>query len=245
MPPKTIYIKDADLLLWERADKAVRVGAAAHSMSALIADALRLYLSQFGDQGNGLFVKAPDDEDPVTFGPGISAVLVKDAASQTWRLWLDGEDPTEPPQSMGEGTVSEVVAAARSQMADSLSHGALEKAAARLRRALGIGNELTASDGRSAGRAWALERATPGELEAIGDLAHTEWVAFGSSGDASGAAWPTLYTELARHRPPADPSGEAWEIRRDDFTVGFVEEAGAVYEQILDTERNSSVSHTT
>jgi hypothetical protein len=240
VPPKTIYVKDADLPLWGRVDKAVRVGAAADSVSALISAALRLYFAQYGDQGGGLFVLAPDDENPVSFDAGISALLTRDAASDTWDLWLDGDayPDADPRRALGPGTPSEMVAAARAVMAEELGQGELEQAAARLRRALGIGDELTAGDGRTAGRAWALERAAPGELEAICELSHSEWVSLGSASDGAGDPWPTLPAEIARHRPPADPDGGSWEVRRDDFMVGFVDEACVVYEQILETERN-------
>jgi hypothetical protein len=238
VPPKTIYVRDADLLLWERVERAVRVGAAADSVSALISDAMRSYFSQYGDQGGGLYVKAPDTEEFVPFDDDIWAVLVKDAATGAWDLWLDRNVYTEadPRRPLGQGTLTEMVAAARTYLSDVLGQSDLEQAAARLRRALGIGNELTASDGRAAGRAWALERAAPGELEAVCELAHTEWTTFGSSNEAAGDRWPTLHAEMALHRPPAEPDGETWQIRRDDFMAGFVEKACAVYEQILETE---------
>jgi hypothetical protein len=238
MPQKTIYVKEADLPLWERVEKAVRVGTAADSVSGLISDALRLYLAQYGDQAGGLYVRAPDDLESVPFDADVSAVLVRNAATDTWDLWLDGDvyADADPHRAMGQGTLSEMVAGARTHMADALGKGALEQAAARLRRALGIGAELTAGDGRTSGRAWALERADPGELEAICELARTDWVSLGSSGEEAGVSWPTLYAEISRYRPPPDPDGESWDIRRDDFMVGFVDEACAVYEQILETE---------
>ena len=81
-PQKTIYVKDADLPVWGRFEKAVNLGATAGSVSALIADAMHQYLAQFGDQGGGLYVKAPDEDDAVTFGHGVTAVLVKDATGK-------------------------------------------------------------------------------------------------------------------------------------------------------------------
>jgi len=39
-----------------------------------------------------------------------------------------------------------------------------------------------------------------------------------------------------------DSEREGWEIPRDDFTVGFVQEASEVYEQILETERQAAVT---
>ena len=237
---KTIYVRDADLPLWERFEKAVKVGAAAESVSALIAESMRHYLAQFGDQGDGLYVRGPD-EAPVKFGTDISAVLEKEAAD-TWTLRLDertyGE--AELHHSLGSGTPSEMVAVARAHMANGLGPGELERAAARLRRALGIEDELTADDGRAAGRAWALTRAAPGELEAICELAHSGWDSLSPSSEEVADAWPTLYAEIARHRPPAVANGGKREIKRDDFMVGFVEEACAVYEQILKTERNAA-----
>jgi hypothetical protein len=231
---KTIYVKDSDLSLWQRFEKAVRVGVAAESVSALIAESMRHYLAQFGDQGGGLYVRAPD-EASVTFGTGISAVLEKEAGD-TWTLRLDEKTYGEAGlhHALGRGTPSEMVAVARAHMTNGLGPGELEMAAARLRRALGIEDQLTASDGRAAGREWALTRAAPGELEAICELTHSGWDSVEEAGDA----WPTLYAEIALHRPPAGSDGRKQEIKRDDFMVGFVEEACAVYQQILKTERN-------
>jgi hypothetical protein len=236
VPPKTIYVKDADLPLWERIEKAVKTGSVADSVSALISEALRLYLAQFGDQGGGLYVQPPDDDTRVTFDHDTSAVLAQDAATGTWDLRLDAHTYPDaaPRHAMGHGALRDMVAAARTQMAEALTTSELENAAARLRRALGIGSELTATDGRTAGRAWALQRATPGELEAICELAHREWVSFGASGAAD--PWPTLRSEMARHGLLAGHEDETWEVRRDDFTVGFVGEACAVYDQILETD---------
>jgi hypothetical protein len=210
VPPKTIYVKTADLPLWDRAEKAARAGASL-SVSALAADALRLYFAQYGDQGDGLYVQAPDDQAPVAFDADISAILVPATATGTWDLWLDTHTypAGEPRSAMGPGTVSDMVTQARTHMA---------------------------GDGRTAGRAWALERATPGELEAICELARTAWVSFGASPEGAGDPWPTLRAEMARHRPPSEPGHPTPEISRDDFTVGFVEEACAVYEQILETD---------
>jgi hypothetical protein len=235
MPQKTIYVKDADLPTWLRAEKAVKIGAAADSVSGLIADALRLYLAQFGDHGGGLYVKAPDDEETVPFDAEISAVLEKDAASGTWLLRLDPRayPEADSSRSLGQGMPGEMVAAARGCLAEALSQGALERAAARLRRALGIGAAPSAEDGRLAGRSWALERATPGELEAVCELARTQWSSIAAG---PGGSWPTLFAEVGHHRPHADTESDTGELRRDEFLVGFVEEACAVYEQILETD---------
>ena len=237
-PQKTIYVKDADVPVWGRFEKAVKLGAAAGSVSALISDAMHQYLAQFGDQGGGLYVKAPDEDDAVTFGHGVTAVLVKDA-TDTWTLWLDEDTygDVDSHQEIGGGTLAKMVVAARARITTALSAGDLEKAAARLRRALGIENELTAIDGRAAGREWALQRATPGELEAICELARSSWVSIGTLSDAGGDSWPTLFTEVARHGVTASGEGERG-IARNDFMVAFAEEACQVYDQILKTERN-------
>jgi hypothetical protein len=234
---KTIYVKDTDLPLWDRFEKAVKVGVAAGSVSALMAESMRHYLAQFGDQGDGLYLRAPDEE-PVTFGTDVTAILEKDA-DDTWTLRLDERTHGESDlhHSLGRGTPSEIVAGARTHMANTLGPGELEKAAARLRRALGIEDELTMSDGRAAGREWALSRAAPGELETICELAHSQWTSLDPSEGGAGESWSTLFAEIALHRPPANSDGGKWEIKRDDFMVGFVEEACEVYEQILKTER--------
>jgi hypothetical protein len=234
VPQKTIYVKAADLPIWSRVEQAVKNGAAAESVSGLIADALRLYLAQFGHAGGGLYVKAPDDQEAIPFDRDISAVLERDAATGSWALRLDPRSYPEAdsPRSLGQGTPREVVATTQTYLAEALSQGALERAASRLRLALGIGDALTAEGGRLAGRSWALERAAPGELEAVCELAHGEnWLAIDPGG-----SWPTLFGEVGRYRPPAEPSGETAELRRDAFLVGFVEEACAVYEQILETD---------
>ncbi len=240
-PQKTIYVKDADLPLWERFEKATKVGAAAESVSALIAHAMHHYFAQFGDQGGGLYVQAPDEES-IAFPTDITAVLVKDATT-TWTLLLDevtyGEADRRVP--IGPGPLPEVIAAARTHLVDSLSLSDLQRAASRLRRALGIEGAVTAAEGRRAGREWALQRAAPAELEAMGQLAHGSWASLGPS-SATGGEWPTLYGELARHRPMTDPEKDSWEIRRDDFMVGFVEEASDVYEHILEAERQAAVA---
>ena len=70
-PTKTIYVKDADLPLWKRADVAANKWEHSDSVSSLVADALRLYFGQFGDKGGGLYVQPPDEGD-VTFGEGIT-----------------------------------------------------------------------------------------------------------------------------------------------------------------------------
>ena len=89
-PAKTIYVKDSDVPLWERFEKAVNDWQRADSVSALIAEAMRQYLAQFGDQGDGLYVMAPDD-DPgnVTFGPDRTAIIER--AGKDWVLSLDFE----------------------------------------------------------------------------------------------------------------------------------------------------------
>jgi hypothetical protein len=238
---KTIYVKDADLPVWGRFEKAVKVGAAAGSVSALIAEAMHQYLAQFGDQGGGLSVKAPDDDPAVTFGPDVTAILLR-GATGTWALWLDQDtySGADSPQEMGGGTLAEAVAAGRARMTTALGPRELEKAAARLRRALGLENDLTSTDGRATGRQWALQRATPGELEAISELAHSSWVSIGPAGEAAADVWPTLMTEVARHGLPTQAEGGLAEIARDDFMVGFVEEASDVYDQILKTERHAA-----
>jgi hypothetical protein len=48
---KTIYVKDADLQLWERFEEAVTAGQRAESVSSMIADAMRGYLDQYPRQG--------------------------------------------------------------------------------------------------------------------------------------------------------------------------------------------------
>jgi hypothetical protein len=240
-PQKTIYVKDTDIPLWERFEKATKVGAAAGSVSALIAHAMHHYLAQFGDQGGGLYVQAPDEE-AVAFGVDISAVLVRDATT-TWTLLLDEVTYGESAQSqvIGSGPLPEVITAARTHLADSLSSNDLQRAASRLRRALGIEGVSTAAEGRRAGREWALHRAAPAELEAMGQLVPASWVSLGPS-SATGGEWPTLYAEVARHRPMADSGSGSWEIPRDDFMVGFVEEASDVYGQILETERQAGAT---
>jgi hypothetical protein len=237
---KTIYVKDADLPLWKRFEKAVTAGAAADSVSALIAESMRHYLAQFGDQGGGLYVRAPD-EGPVPFGTDITAVMEREAA-ETWTLRLDEKTYGETGlhHALGRGTPSEMVAVARAHMTNGLGPDELERAAARLRRALGIEDKLTASDGRTAGREWALTHAAPGELEALCELARSGWTALNPSVDEPGDSWPTLYAEIALHRAPAGSDGGEWRIERDDFMVGFVEEACEVYKQILKTERNGA-----
>jgi hypothetical protein len=236
---KTIYVKDVDLPVWARFEKAVKVGAAAGSVSALIAEAMHHYLAQFGDQGGGLYVKAPDDEVAVKFGPEVTALLDNDTPG-TWTLWLDPDCYGEAasPQPMGGGALAETVAAARAAMATALGPPELERAAARLRRALGLESDLTAVEGRRAGREWALQRATPGELEAISELARSSWVSLGPTEERADSSWPTLIPEVARHGLPVNGEGGRQEIGRDDFMVGFVEEASEVYDQILKTERH-------
>jgi hypothetical protein len=241
-PQKTIYVKDADIPLWERFEKASKAGAAADSVSALIAQAMHHYLDQFGDQGGGLYVQAPDQES-VDFGPEVTAILARGAGS-SWTLLLEnatyGENPSE---AFGPAPLPEVIGIARQRLADSLSATDLQGAASRLRRALGIEGGATEAEGRRAGRDWALRRAAPTELEAMGQLAQTSWVTLGPSSE-TGGEWPTLYAELARHRPMVGSEGEAWEISRDDFTVGFVQEASDIYEKILETERQAAVNGT-
>jgi hypothetical protein len=237
---KTIYVKDADIPLWARLERASKVGAA-DSVSALIALAMHHYLAQFGHQGGGLYVQAPDEES-IAFGPDITAVLVRDATT-AWMLLLDDVTYGECDRSVpiGRGPLPDVIAAARTHLADSLSANDLQKAATRLRRALGIEGASTAAEGRRAGREWALQRAAPAELEAVGQLVHVSWASLGPSTE-TGGEWPTLYAEVARYRPMADSESDSWEIPRDDFMVGFVEEAFDVYEQILETERQAGVT---
>ncbi|MGO8724282.1 MAG: hypothetical protein ACLQRM_16355 [Acidimicrobiales bacterium] len=116
-PAKTIYVKDSDVPLWERYETAVKEWQAADSVSALISEAMRQYLDQFGDQGDGLYVKAPD-EDLVTFGINRSAILERTGSGWTLSLDLDvyGQDAYTP-YELGRSSVREAVADARRHMA--------------------------------------------------------------------------------------------------------------------------------
>jgi hypothetical protein len=118
-PKKTLYVKDADAPLWERFETAVREWQAADSVSALIAEAMRQYFDQFGDQGDGLYVQAPD-EDPgwVTFGDGRTAILQPHRSG--WMLLLDedvyGQD-ADTSYEIGFRNLDDAIAAARKHMA--------------------------------------------------------------------------------------------------------------------------------
>lgn len=235
-PQKTIYVKVADFPLWERFERAAKLSAVGGSVSALIAEAMHQYFDRFGDQGGGLYVQPPD-ESSVLFGPDVTAILAQ-AAGGSWTLLLNeatyGENAST--QRIGPLPLPEAIVAARTHLADSLSSTDLQRAAYRLRRALGLEGASTEDEGRRAGRSWALERAAPAELEAMGQLTRGSWVFLGPASEIGGE-WPTLYAELAQHRPMTDAPGDDWEIPRDDFLVGFVEEASDVYDHILETER--------
>jgi hypothetical protein len=119
-PAKTIYVKDSDVPTWERFETAVKEWQAADSVSALISEAMRQYLAQFGDQGDGLYVEAPD-EDPgdATLDKGV--FVLGGSKGGEWKLWYDedafGPDTYGSPYEIGHGTVAQAVEAARKHMA--------------------------------------------------------------------------------------------------------------------------------
>jgi len=237
-PAKTIYVKDSDVPLWERFESAVKGWGAADSVSALIADAMRKYLAQFGDQGGGLYVQAPDD-DPgdVWFSDSINAVMKPHGRG--WILFLDETvfgDDTDTPHEMGFRAIEDATAGAREYMATVRSDSELMKAARRLHEARSHEDVEATASGRAAGREWALEQATPGELEAITKLASEHWLSFGWTFDDDGEnPWPTLYDALME-LPYGAEADERWQIERDPFMDGFVDSAADTYREIRSAE---------
>jgi len=121
-PKKTIYVKEADMPTWERYERAVTDNQAAESVSAMVADAMTAYLAPYGDQGDGLYVIAPDEaRDSVQFGAGRVALLGRFGRGE-WILHLDedefGKDANSPYEiERGDGTVGYAVTRARRHIA--------------------------------------------------------------------------------------------------------------------------------
>jgi hypothetical protein len=235
-PAKTIYVKDADVPLWERFEHAVNDWGAADSVSALIADAMRKYLAQFGDQGDGLYVQTPDDE-PEVFGDGVSAIM--SPHGRGWVLDLDetvfGED-AHTPYELSFREIEDATTEARKHMAKARSESELMKAARRLHEARSHEDMEATASGRAAGREWALGQATPGELDEITKLASQHWLSFGWTFDDDGEdPWPTLYDALMQ-LPYGAEADERWQIERDPFMDGFVDSAADTYREIRSAE---------
>src|SRR5665647_3468380 len=170
-PTKTIYVKESDLPLWGRFENAVKEWNAAESVSALLTEAMRHYLNQFGDQGGGLYVETPDGE-PATFGGGTTAILAPQRDG--WLLSLDEDefgDSMYQGYPLGRAGVEEALKEARRCMADALKDNEVHQAARRLRDAVGEEEIIDKSVGWAAGREWALHRAVPGELDGVLELA--------------------------------------------------------------------------
>jgi len=111
------------------------------------------------------------------------------------------------------------------------------KAAARRLRAARSDEETAEIErGRTAGRAWALQRAMPSELEAMCELDSEWWVSFGPPDEGPGDPWPTLYEELAMLAPVSIDPSERYQIDRDPFMVAFVESASDTYRKMLEAE---------
>lgn len=85
-PAKTLYVKEADEPLWRRFEKAVNEWQVADSVSALVAESMRLYLDQFGDQGDGLYIRPPDF-DPGD-GPPAGASAFLQLNDEGWTLFV-------------------------------------------------------------------------------------------------------------------------------------------------------------
>lgn len=90
-PAKTLYVKEGDAPLWERFERAVADWQAADSVSALVTAAMRAYLDQFGDQGDGIYAPAPDDGEGIP-PEGCSAVLER--RGDGWFLTYDLDTST-------------------------------------------------------------------------------------------------------------------------------------------------------
>ena len=112
----------------------------------------------------------------------------------------------------------------------------VKAAARRLRAARGEEENATVERGRAAGRAWALQRAMPSELESACELASEWWLSIGVPDEGVPDAWPTLYEELATVTPGVDPD-ERYPIERTTFMVAFFESAADAYRQILEADR--------
>jgi len=122
VPSKTIYVKESDMPLWERLESLVNDWGAAVSVSALIAEVMRKYLAQFGDQGDGLYIQMTGNELAV-FTDGISGIsAIMQPTGRGWMLYLDetvfsGESVNDPPYETGLCSIEDATAWARKCMA--------------------------------------------------------------------------------------------------------------------------------
>ncbi len=232
-PTKTLYVKEKDMPLWERFEKAVNDWNAADSVSALIAEAMRGYLDQYGDQGGGLYVSAPDEELQ-TFGDGMTAIL--DRHGPGWKLCLDPDvfgDDAYSPYELSSRDLPGAITEARQHMVRERAQGEIAAAARRLREARGEEEIAQEREGRDAGRRWALNDAMPSELQAVLELSNSWWISI----EPDGREWPTLYTALSESIDSAPD--EPWVISRDPFMVAFFDAAAEVYSEVLSTEKEN------
>lgn len=89
-PAKTLYVRDADLAVWERAEAVAK--AVRQSVSQVVATALSYHLARRVIDGIYVTIRIDDGREPVTFTDSDGRPILEYGRTELgygWKLWTD------------------------------------------------------------------------------------------------------------------------------------------------------------